>query len=244
MSVEYDLKKSKESVGYLYPVLVAPSGEVIDGYHRRKVDPNWPYVVLTWVKTREDQLVARIAANACRRTVSREERRSEIAELAACMLNRGIAKGALAREIARRTGLSERYVYKLLPKKFKLEEFIHKEKAPIGELVHRLEKEVEKPKPDLGKVEVEAKPEYAEGEIEEAVEKVKKSIEEKLMDELRRWHYTGFIDLFDMCMPGVKTSLEAWRSGLVEFERLLCEFLEEKDLVVELKEWLQRARGG
>jgi hypothetical protein len=246
MSVEYDLKKSKESVGYLYPVLVAPSGEVIDGYHRRKVDPNWPYVVLTWVKTREDQLVARIAANACRRTVSKEERRSEIMELAACMLNRGIAKGALAREIARRTGLSEDYVRRLLPKRFKLEEFIHPPTSGrrLEEKAETIPSEVEKPKPDLGKVEVEAKPEYAEGEVEEAVEKVKKSIEEKLMDELRRWHYTGFIDLFDMCMPGVKPSLEAWRSGLVEFERLLCEFLEEKDLVVELKEWLQRARGG
>jgi hypothetical protein len=45
------------------------------------------------------------------------------------MLNGGIAKGAIAREIARRTGLSESYIRKLLPKKFKLEEMV---KAPIA----------------------------------------------------------------------------------------------------------------
>lgn len=67
---------------------------------------------------------------------------------------------------------------------------------------------------------------------------------DEVMGKLRRWHYTGFIDLFDLCMPGLKPSLETWRSGLVEFERLLCDFLEEKDLVAELKEWLQRAKGG
>ena len=120
----------------------------------------------------------------------------------------------------------------MFPKKFKLEEFIHPPTSGrrLEEKAETIPSEVEKPKPDLGKVEVEAKPEYAEEGVEEAVEKVKKSIEEELMDELRRWHYTGFIDLFDMCMPGVKTSLEAWRSGPVEFERLLCEFVSEPSL--------------
>jgi hypothetical protein len=47
------------------------------------------------------------------------------------------------------------------------------------------------------------------------------------MDELWGWRHTGFIDLFDMCMPSVKPSLEAWRSGPIEFERLLCEFVSE-----------------
>jgi hypothetical protein len=75
-------------------------------------------------------------------------RRSEIAELAASMLNRGIA-----REIARRTGLSE--VRQLLPKKFKLEEFIHPPTSGrrLEEKAETIPSEVEKPKPDLGKVE-------------------------------------------------------------------------------------------
>jgi ParB family chromosome partitioning protein len=94
---------------------------------------------------------------------------------------------------------------------------ISQKEAQIGEISKPIE-EVAKPKP------VEAKP--------------PKPRLDEVMADLRRWHYTGFIDLFDMCMPGVKPNLEAWRSGLVEFERLLCEFLEEKDLLAELKQWI------
>jgi hypothetical protein len=122
LSEEYSLEASYKVVGPLYPVLVDGKGNVVDGFHRRKVDPNWPVQVLPWVKTREDQLVARIAANSCRRSVSKEERKKELTELGTIMLNRGVPRGRIVEEIAEKTGLSTQYVRSLLPGYLKLEE--------------------------------------------------------------------------------------------------------------------------
>jgi ParB/RepB/Spo0J family partition protein len=112
------------------------------------------------------------------------------------------------------------------------------EKGVISQKEAQIEAE-----PVLPKIEEIPPKEARIGEISKPVEakpevKPPKPRLDEVMADLRRWHYTGFIDLFDMCMPGVKPNLEAWRSGLVEFERLLCEFLEEKDLLAELKQWI------
>ncbi|MHA1631598.1 MAG: hypothetical protein ACTSXC_02130 [Candidatus Freyarchaeota archaeon] len=120
MEDEYRLEDSRKGVGPLYPVLEDPYGNIIDGRHRRKVDPNWPSIVVSWVKSREDLLAARIAANVCRRIVPKEERKRELEELATIMLNRGVPKGKIAEEIAKKTGLSPDYVRQMLPGKFKL----------------------------------------------------------------------------------------------------------------------------
>lgn len=169
---EYDLEKSYRNVGAIYPILVDRNGNVVDGFHRRQVDEKWPVQVLGWVKTREDQLVARIVANTCRRTVSKEERKRELTELATIMANRGVPLGRIAEEIAEKTGLSESYVRQILPKHLKLEpkvkaaeakwEAISKEKAPFGERGENLHLSVMQtfptfseapPAPDLGRVE-------------------------------------------------------------------------------------------
>ena len=71
-------------------------------------------------ETRENLLVARISTTICRRLVSKRERKRELTELAELMLKRGVPKGKIANEIAEKTGLSRRYVRKLLPRKFKL----------------------------------------------------------------------------------------------------------------------------
>ena len=71
-------------------------------------------------ETRENLLVARISATICRRLVSKRERKRELTELAELMLKRGVPKGKIANEIAEKTGLSRRYVRKLLPRKFKM----------------------------------------------------------------------------------------------------------------------------
>ena len=120
MEAEYRLEDSRKGVGPLYPVLEDPYGNIIDGRHRRKVDPNWPGIVVSWVKSREDLLAARIAANVCRRTVPKEERKRELEELATIMLNRGVPKGKIVDEIARKTGLSRSYVRQMLPRRFKM----------------------------------------------------------------------------------------------------------------------------
>jgi hypothetical protein len=174
LSEEYSLEASYKGVGPLYPVLVDGKGNVVDGFHRRKVDPNWPVQVLPWVKTREDQLVARIAANSCRRSVSKEERKKELTELGTIMLNRGVPRGRIVEEIAAKTGLSTQYVRNLLPGYLKLEERAKAaergwkatkektaEKAPFAErgeiLPSRGMREISafvEPVPDLGRVEL------------------------------------------------------------------------------------------
>lgn len=120
LEVEYRLEDSRNGVGPLYPVLLDPHGNIIDGRHRRRVDPNWPGIIVDWVKTREDLLAARIAANVCRRTVPKEERKRELEELATIMLNRGVPKGKIVDEIAEKTGLSSSYVRQMLPRRFKM----------------------------------------------------------------------------------------------------------------------------
>lgn len=174
---EYDLEKSYHKIGAIYPILVDRNGNVVDGFHRRQVDEKWPVQVLDWVKTREDQLVARIVANTCRRTVSMEERKRELTELATIMANRGVPIGKIAEEIAEKTGLSESYIRKILPRHLKLEprvkagearwEEISKEKASFGERGKSLHDSgvqilptlqpmagTPPPQPDLGRVEV------------------------------------------------------------------------------------------
>lgn len=120
MEAEYRLEDSRNGIGPLYPVLLDPHGNIIDGRHRRKVDPKWPGIIVDWVKSREDLLAARIAANVCRRTVPKEERKRELEELATIMLNRGVPKGKIVDEIAKKTGLSRSYVRQMLPRRFKL----------------------------------------------------------------------------------------------------------------------------
>ena len=82
MEAEYRLEDSRNGIGPLYPVLLDPHDNIIDGRHRRKVDPKWPSIVVDWVKSREDLLAARIAANVCRRAVPKDERKRELEELA------------------------------------------------------------------------------------------------------------------------------------------------------------------
>lgn len=38
----YDLELSRKKLGALAPVLTDAYGNVIDGFHRQKIDPNWP----------------------------------------------------------------------------------------------------------------------------------------------------------------------------------------------------------
>ena len=37
------LKRSKERVNYVYPVIIdSATGEIVDGRHRKRADPTWP----------------------------------------------------------------------------------------------------------------------------------------------------------------------------------------------------------
>jgi hypothetical protein len=68
---DYDLRKSEEKIGSLYPVLMDADGRVIDGMHRLSVDKNRPKKVLPIHGA--DSLIAQIMANVQRRKVPPEE---------------------------------------------------------------------------------------------------------------------------------------------------------------------------
>lgn len=111
--IEYNLAESMESIGQLYPVLVDAYGNVIDGFHRLKINPNAEKMVKPEINTPELLEAARLAANYDRRTIKQDEVRDRILFLA--------KKGVNAKEIARMTGVSERTVYRNIPKNLKAE---------------------------------------------------------------------------------------------------------------------------
>ena len=122
MSEEYDLNRSEEKVGQLYPVLRANYGDnpIIDGFHRKHADPEWREVILQEIDTREKYLKARIIANLHRRTVPAHEIRAWINELADhTHTERGVKPGEISGWIAQETGYAERTVQRYLDEKHK-----------------------------------------------------------------------------------------------------------------------------
>lgn len=115
----YDLKRSREAIEALYPVLEDVHGQVIDGMHRLDADPGWPRRRLESVKTRKQFLVARIVANSQRRRIPREERRKEFDLLATELMDGGSKPGEIASEIERLTGFTRKYVLELVRDEFK-----------------------------------------------------------------------------------------------------------------------------
>jgi len=79
---KYDMKASLKEVGVLYPALADAKGRIIDGIHRLGADPRWPVYKLPDINTDTKYLLARIIANTHRRTVSAEEKKKWLDELA------------------------------------------------------------------------------------------------------------------------------------------------------------------
>jgi len=134
---KYNLKKSKDYIGPLYPILLDAKGRIIDGIHREEADKNWSKITLSHIQTDKDFLVARIVANICRRNVSIEERRLQLTELAEILLSEGVKPGKISREISRLTGLKESWICELLPKRFKRaypREVLHVESPPTVDI--------------------------------------------------------------------------------------------------------------
>lgn len=109
---EYDLKRSYEKIGVLYPALVMEDGTVIDGYHRLRVDPKWPKTVVKKVRDPVQQLIARLHANVCRRKVPAKEKTDLLMGLAELT-------GWDPKRIAEETGMSYTWVTKYLPAEYK-----------------------------------------------------------------------------------------------------------------------------
>jgi len=112
------LKKSKDIVGHIYPVVVKKGTlEIVDGKHRKQVDPAWPEKEVEF-PDKKSEILFRMHAN-YRRKISRKERRAEMLLLASILEEEGMPREKIASELAKITPFSLRYIEKLLPKKYK-----------------------------------------------------------------------------------------------------------------------------
>lgn len=112
---EYDIEKTLNQVGILYPVIADAKGRIIDGYHRLAVDPEWPVYKLLNIKTDEQYALAKLIANLHRRKMKEEEKSEKLAEIAELT-------GWSPNTIAEKVGMSYSWVVKYLPNKYKVEE--------------------------------------------------------------------------------------------------------------------------
>lgn len=120
MSEEYDLRKSTEKIGELYPVIVSKSGEIVDGFHRINAKANWRREVREDIDTPEKVLKARLISNKFRRQVSAVEVRGWINDLAEiALVEHGVQPGEISGWVAEETGYSERQVRFYLDEKYK-----------------------------------------------------------------------------------------------------------------------------
>mgnify|MGYP000123674063 CR=1 FL=1 len=87
-----DLRASMEAVGQIYPVIKDLHGDIIDGNHRKRVDPNWKEVTLP-VKDRLVALRIKVHLNLMRRRISKEEKEEWIRECRRLLQERGYSKG-------------------------------------------------------------------------------------------------------------------------------------------------------
>jgi len=114
------LKRSKDIVGYIYPVVIdKKTYEIVDGKHRKEADPRWPEIQIEF-DSRKDRLLYRIHANIIRRKVSRKERAAQLCELALYLEEEGVPNEEIAQEIVKLVPeLSPGYIMNLLPAKYK-----------------------------------------------------------------------------------------------------------------------------
>ena len=118
---EYDLRKSTDKIGELYPVIMSATGEVVDGFHRINAKANWRREVREDIDTPEKVLLARLISNKFRRQVEASEVRGWINDLAQIAVDdHGIEPGQISGWVAEQTGYSEITVRKYLDSKYKI----------------------------------------------------------------------------------------------------------------------------
>ena len=71
---EYNLKESAKRIGRLIPVLTDAKGNIIDGIHRKKADPDWEEMRLDSIDNETKLTLARAIANWDRRKMSKGEK--------------------------------------------------------------------------------------------------------------------------------------------------------------------------
>jgi len=103
-----DLEKSEKTVGQIYPVLKDKNGKIIDGFHRKRVNPDWKEEK---VDTDDPLRILQIRV-ACqyRRGVPKEEKQEWVNNCRKILQERGLQ--GTQQEIAEALGLSRQWVTK------------------------------------------------------------------------------------------------------------------------------------
>ena len=116
-----ELVASEKKIGQIYPVVKDKKGNILDGFHRKRVDPNWKEVVLP-IEDELEALRVRVHLNDLRRDVSSSEKEEWVKKCREILQKRDL-KGT-QQEIATILGMSIGWVskYDLNPTR----NFIHK----------------------------------------------------------------------------------------------------------------------
>jgi hypothetical protein len=139
MSEEYDeeivewLKRSREQIGELEPVLVTADGDVLDGKHRLKAYPGWKTQVVQVEDARK--IIERVHRN-IHRKMSQSEIKQAVLQLAVAFEKAGVPKDQLVDKIREALPFSESHIRKLLPAKYK-REYKPKEKPAVKILTEK-----------------------------------------------------------------------------------------------------------
>lgn len=104
-----ELKKSKEEIGDIFPVIKSKDGEIIDGFHRKRADSDWKEETVD-VEDKLDKVKLRVHLNLNRRSISKEEKKSWVKQARKALQKRG--KKGTQEEIAETLGMSESWVRK------------------------------------------------------------------------------------------------------------------------------------
>lgn len=108
----YDLKKSRLRIGELVPCILDKDGKLVDGFHRKKIDPSWWEIKNPKIDSPVKREIAALVINFHRRDMDFQEKRDKVGRIAEL-------SGWNAKEIADNIGMSLPWVYRHLPTKFK-----------------------------------------------------------------------------------------------------------------------------
>ena len=112
------LRKSKELVGPLVPIVKDQNGNILSGRHRKYADANWPEVQVQ-VKDQLHRELLILQYNV-QRKVSREETGQRLLRIAKILEVKGVEKERICAEITKLTGFSREYVRQLLPEEYRM----------------------------------------------------------------------------------------------------------------------------
>jgi len=104
-----ELKKSRDEVGEIYPVLKDQHGNLLDGFHRKRINPNWKETTIK-VKDKIHSLRIRLHSNITRRAIEPKEKKDWVKETREVLKKRGL-KGT-QKEIAKALDVHQTWVSK------------------------------------------------------------------------------------------------------------------------------------